>query len=109
MSVCKVKAGGLVFELDVKGERDLFEQIAHIQEVFDHVCGKCDSSNIKLVVRENDGNKFYEMRCKDCGAKLSFGSHKTGGTLFPKRKGDGDEWLPSGGWTKWDASQNKAV
>jgi len=109
VSVCKIKAGGLLFELDVKSERDLFEQVAHIQEVFDHVCGKCDSANVKLVVREVNDDKYYEMRCRDCGARLSFGCHKKGETLFPKRKAEDGSWLPDNGWTKWDAAQNKAV
>lgn len=113
-SVVKFKAGGLLFEVEgSRSERALFEEIAHIQEVFDQDCGKCQSTDIRLVVRDaesKDGKKckYYEMRCKSCGAKLAFGLHQEGNTLFPKRKGE-EGYLPDNGWTKWDASQNKAV
>ena len=54
------------------------------------------------VVRENDGNEFYELRCLDCGAKLAFGAHKKGGGLFPRRKDIDGEWLSDRGWQKWN-------
>lgn len=100
--ICKFKAGNLVFELDASDEKGLFEKIAHIQEVFDQSCGKCQSDNVILRVRTVDDNKFYEMTCKDCYARLSFGAHKKGGTLFPKRKGEGGEFLNDYGWLKWN-------
>ena len=40
------------------------------------------------------------------GAKLSFGSHKKGGGLFPKRK-DGDNWLPDRGWGQGNPKTEK--
>jgi ribosomal protein L40E len=64
-------------------------------------CGKCGSENLRFVVRTVDENEYFELRCMDCGAKLAFGSMKKGGGLFPKRK-DGDNWLPDGGWLKWN-------
>lgn len=114
MSVVKFKAGGLLFEVEARGEKSLFEEVAHIQEVFDQKCGKCNSEDVQLVVRDaetKDGKKckYYEMRCRSCGARLAFGVHQEGGTLFPKRKGEDGEWLPSNGWTKWDKELGKAV
>ena len=38
----------------------------------------------------------------DCGAKLAFGANKKGGGLFPKRKDADGNWLPDGGWQKWN-------
>jgi hypothetical protein len=38
-------------------------------------CGVCGSENIKFVVRVVDDNEYYELRCMDCGAILSFGQH----------------------------------
>ena len=48
-------------------------------------CGLCGSNNLRFVVRNVEGNDYYELRCVDCGALLAFGQHKKGGTLFPKR------------------------
>ncbi len=111
MSVCKLKAGGLLFEVDYKDEKSFFEEIAHIQEVFDQTCGKCGNPDIKFVVRKVEKYKFYEFRCKSksCGARLSFGSHEEGGTLFPKRKDEDGNYLPDQGWTKWDHEAGKQV
>lgn len=106
--VCKIKAGNLVFELDASDERGLFEKLAHIQEIFDNKCGKCKSENIKFVVRNVDENKYYEGSCTDCYARLSYGCHKKGGTLFPKRKDNEGNYLPDGGWLKWNKEEGKA-
>ena len=106
--VCKIKAGNLVFELDATDEKTLFEKLAHTQEIFDQKCGKCKSDNIKFVVRTVDENKYYEIFCLDCFAKLGFGSHKKGGTLFPKRKDAEDNYLPDGGWLRWNKETGKS-
>ncbi len=99
----------LTVELDGENQRDLFEKLAAVQEVFGNdTCGKCKSTDLKFVVRENDGNKYYELHCKKCTARFSFGAHKQTLTLFPKRK-DGDNWLPDGGWTKWDKEKKIRV
>lgn len=99
----------LTLELDASSQKELFEDLANLQEVFgEDRCGKCDSTDLRFVVRENDGNKFYEVQCRRCYARLAFGSHKKGETLFPKRK-DGDDYLPDNGWTKWDKQQGKRI
>lgn len=99
----------LTLELDSSNQKELFENLANLQEVFgEDRCGKCDSTDLRFIVRENDGNKFYEVQCRKCYARLAFGSHKKGETLFPKRK-DGDSYLPDNGWTKWDREQQKRV
>ena len=43
----------------------------------------------------------------DCGAKLAFGVMKKGGRLFPKRKDKENNWLPNGGWVKWNPDTQK--
>lgn len=97
------KNGRVKVELEGESQKDIFEAISKFQEVFDETnCGKCQSENLRFVVRNVDDNLYYELRCLDCGARLSFGVHKKGGGLFPKRK-DGDKWLPDGGWVKWNA------
>jgi hypothetical protein len=83
----KTKNGRLQFEVEGKAQNDLFEQIASIQEVFDdNACGLCGKTNLRLVVREVDDNKFYEVRCEDCQGRLSLSQNKKGGTLYPVRK-----------------------
>lgn len=92
----------LQFELEASGQKEIFKELALIQEIFSETkCGICGSTNIKFVVRSIDGNDYYELRCIDCGAILSFGQHKKGGTLFPKRKDDNNNYLPNYGWHKW--------
>lgn len=115
-SIVKFKAGGLLFEVEgSRSERALFEEIAHIQEVFDQECGKCKSTELRLVVRDaesKDGKKckYYEMRCKNpqCNAKLAFGLHQEGNTLFPKRKNE-EGYIGDNGWTIWDSNKKEAV
>lgn len=97
----------LQFELEASGQKEIFKELAVIQEIFsEEKCGLCSSTNFKFVVRNVDGNDYYELRCHDCGGILAFGQHKKGGTLFPKRKDDNNNWLPSGGWHKWNPTDN---
>jgi len=99
----------LTIELEADQEKTLFEELAKLQEVFGiDKCGKCEGTDLRFVVRENDGNKFYELHCQKCFARLAFGAHKKGDTLFPKRK-DGDNYLPDNGWTKWDKEKGVRV
>jgi len=100
------------FAIDIEGEEmvDIFEKIGHVQDVFDETkCIKCGNENLKFTIRRNkDDDPFYELRCGDiktCGAKLQYGPHKKGGTLFPKRKDADGNFLPDDGWIKWDASK----
>jgi hypothetical protein len=90
-------------ELEATGQKEIFKELCLIQEIFaEDKCGLCQSSNLRFVVRNVDGNDYYELRCIDCGAILSFGQHKKGGTLFPKRKNEDGSYLPDKGWHKWN-------
>lgn len=96
----------LEFELEAEGQKEIFKELASIQEIFgEEKCGLCQSTNLRFVTRNVDGNDYYELRCADCGAVLAYGQHKKGGTLFPKRKDDEGNYLPNRGWYKWQ--QNK--
>lgn len=96
----------LNIEFEAAGQKDLFEMMAQLQEILKHSCQKCKSKDTgyQFVVREVDGNKFYELKClaSGCGASLGFGSHKKGGTLFPQRKDAEDKFLPNSGWNRWN-------
>ena len=92
----------LQFEVEGEGQKEIFKEIASIQEIFGETkCGMCGSENIKFVVRVVEDNEYYELRCMDCGATLAFGQHKKGGTIFPKRKDEKGEYMPNRGWYKW--------
>lgn len=97
------KTNNISVELNGETQRELFEQLASFQEVFDEAkCGKCGSDNVRFVTRNVDDNVYYELRCLDCGARLSFGVMKKGGGLFPKRKDADGGYLPDHGWLKWN-------
>ena len=92
----------LTVSLEASDQKDFFRQVSSIQEVCgSNVCQACKSENTKFCVRNvTEGKKtfeFFEIRCQDCRARLSFGSHQEGDTLFPKKK-NGDTWLENGGW-----------
>lgn len=122
MQVTYNSNGSLVVVVDGSNQKEIFEKLAEFQEVFNlkHTINgtEVDPAHIRLVVREVDDNKFYEMRYtgpdKDLwGYKLQFGSHKKGNTLFPRYKMDEDEadkYENGGnGWYKWigDNKSNK--
>lgn len=92
----------LQFELEGSGQKEVFKELATIQEIFsEDKCGLCKKDDLKFIVRNVESNDYYELRCNDCGAVLAFGQHKKGGTLFPKRKDDENNLLPNNGWHKW--------
>ena len=99
----------LEFELEGSGQKEVFKELALIQEIFsEDKCGLCGCSSIKFVVRNVDANDYYELRCTEpkCGATLSFGQHKKGGTLFPKRKDDENNYLPNKGWHRYTGKKD---
>lgn len=106
------KNGRVTAELEGESQKELFTELNRFQEVFEETtCGKCGNDDIKYVVRTVDDNQYYELRCNSskCGARLSFGVHKKGGGLFPKRKdADGKTWLPDNGWVKWNPKTEKS-
>ena len=102
-SVKYISPGGLFeVDLDASDQKSLFKGLAAFQEVFesDTCCGACKGKEIRFVVRTNDHGDFYELHCldRDCRARLSFGVHKQGGTLFPHRKDKEGRYLPNNGW-----------
>lgn len=71
------------------------------------VCGKCGNSDVACIHREVDGNSYYELRCKQCGAKLAFGANRVGGGLYFKRKDKEGNNLGSDGWVKYNPKTGK--
>jgi hypothetical protein len=99
----KTASGRLVIKVQGENQKELFRQLSMVQDVFeaDDSCGCCNSKNIRFRVRTHEGMDFYELLCQDCGAQFAFGQHKTGGTLFPKRRSDSGEELPNRGWARF--------
>jgi len=120
----------LIIEVDGQTDTDLFAGLARAQEVFEHEkCGKCNSTDLRFVVREVDGNKYYELHCRNlqCRARLAFGQAKEPkGELYPKRKftslGKNEQkqrvkekeyadkhfgYLEHNGWHKWEGDPEK--
>ena len=94
----KTQRGNLLLKVSGESVRAVFKEIAHVAEVFDveQACGLCNSAHVRFRARTVDSNDFFELACMDCGGRLSYGQHKTGGTLFPKRK-EGQN-----GWTRYE-------
>ena len=104
-----------------ESQADVFEQVAAMQEVVGPgECGKCKGTDLRFVVREVDGNKFFELRCLNpkCRAILSYGQNKGDkkGSLFPHIKENSKTsimglepgtYLPDGGWLRYDPKTEK--
>jgi hypothetical protein len=119
----QVKVAPRVFvEADGKTQTEIFESLASLQEVFGSfsTCGKCKSDDLRFVVRtDNEDNKYYELHCRKCFARLAFGQNKgeKAGTLFPhvreNKKGsimglEPGTYLPDGGWLRWNKQKGKS-
>ncbi len=100
------KNNRLTAEITTDSVKDTFKKLAEFQEVFDEpCCGLCNNEALKFVVRTVDSNDFFELKCTKCFAKLAFGQHKSGGSLFPKRKlTDGSYDKEHQGWHKWNGN-----
>lgn len=96
--------GRVVVEAEGDDVKQLWKQLGQAADAFeaDSACGACGSANIRLNCRTVDKFDYYEIKCVDCGAELSFGQRMDGG-LFPKRKDDDGRSLGSNGWRKYQA------
>lgn len=107
--------GRMTIEVEGKSQTDLFEQLAEFQDCFETgpcVRGKKVSDKVRFQVRDVDENKYYELICTDVdpdlrGARLSFGQHKKGGTLYAKRKDKDGKYLPHNGWVRFNKETGK--
>ena len=108
--------GRIKFEFERTSVKEVFSSLAMIQENFepDTCCGACGGTDLKFVVRhaESKDHKkcdYFELQCakQECKARLSFGQHQQGGTLFAKRKDKDNNWLPNGGWTIYRAGDQQ--
>ena len=95
-----------VVEAEGKDVKDCFTQLAGAVEVFSqNSCQACGCSEVIPMVRENQGNTYYEVKCTGCGATLAFGQRKADGALYPRRKDSNGNFIDNYGWKKWERRQ----
>jgi ribosomal protein L40E len=99
MKVTK-KAGSYTIECEGKDAKECFVNMAGALDVFgESNCGACGSTDLREQVRENGGHTFYEKRCMECGATLSYGQRKSDGSMYPRRKDRDGNWMENRGWS----------
>ena len=77
--------GRFEIEFEVSSQKQLFEEIASFQEVFEQ--SKAGKKNYRFVVRRVGDDRYYELLCLDDGEKLGFGvNKKEPDKLFPRRR-----------------------
>ena len=102
----RMQIGKVWLETDSMSAKDAISALSEYAEVFSQTtCGECQSDNVRPSHRQAQGYDFYEMLCLACGARLQFGQRRDGGCLFPKRKDTDGNWLPNGGWSKYQPKQ----
>jgi late competence protein required for DNA uptake (superfamily II DNA/RNA helicase) len=94
------KGSHLIFDVEAETIKQLFRNIAEIQEVFegDKTCGRCGNDHIQLRVRNPKEFEFFELVCMTCNSTLELGETKDKKSLFPRRKDKQDKILSHRGW-----------
>jgi hypothetical protein len=99
MAIARRKFGNWDVEVEYESVADLFEKSAVFEELGRFLrCPLTDdgkgTTDVRFVVREYDGNKFYELRSNvKPYAQMQLGLKKDGKTLFPKKQEDGAYWF----------------
>lgn len=103
----KLKRGAMTFEVLGEQAKDIWAQVAQIQELFEaeSCCGLCGSEELRYSHRitKNGGYHYYELICRECYGVFQFGQVKATLEIFPKRRDTKTKQpLPNGGWRKWE-------
>ncbi len=103
----KSNNGKFEVEFDVANQKQLFEELAAFQEIFEQ--GKTGGKNYRFVVRKVGKNKYYELLCLDDGEKLGFGLLGDDPTvMFPRRKNmKTGQPIGNFGWHKYDPKEHE--
>lgn len=110
--VIKYKHGDFMIEHTVDSYRKLFAFIKDISDTLHwEPCGLCQSEEVERQVRESsEGDPYYELACRACGAKLQFTSRKKDGAegaLFPRRYDYKKRVaIPNNGWVKFERADS---
>lgn len=109
-TVIKTKIGAAVLEVTAGSPKVAFAMLGAFSEILaDTRCGLCKGTDLGFEYRRvGDGGEFdyYSRRCLNpaCRAQLDFGQHKTGETLFGKRRGNREA---TGGWYQWTGNRDE--
>lgn len=102
--------GRMTFTFEAQGVKGVFAGLSQVQEVFEHnTCGQCGSAETILHLREHDGNSYYKKLCLACGARLDFGQHRHGETLFAKRRDKEGNEVGKNGWYHWQRKDHSTA
>lgn len=114
----RTRNGSLFIKFEAPNMKDLFEQLARNQEVFDAdtACGCCHKTNLRFRVREVTASakggklfKYFELVCLDCHARLQYGQSNDQVSLFPKRRDEEGNYLPNNGWARYTPKSEEAA
>ena len=97
---------GCSVEIDASNPKDAVAQMSAYLEVFgEQACGQCGAAVLFWEHRQDrESHDYYAVKCRGCGAELSFGQTKVGDRLFAKRKlEDGSYDTEHHGWKHWKA------
>ena len=100
--------GVTTLETEAPSPKAVFERLALIDSHFGVAteCGCCKSKRIYYNVRTVENGKYYEMKCHDCTATLSFGQSKDNLTLFCKTWDKENRCvLPDVGWSVYQGNR----
>ena len=99
---------GVVLEVTAETLKEAFKAVASYQEVFaERQCGQCGGERLSFEHRtDSENHDYYSIRCRECGAQLDMGQHKSGGTLFTKRKTSEGLW-DKDHWYQWSAANER--
>jgi hypothetical protein len=97
----KIKNGQLLFEVVGNQAKDIWEQVAQIQSLFEaetecRLCG-CTELRYDHRVTKNGGYHFYELVCRNCSAFFRFGQLRQNNEIYPRRKINNVP-IPNNGW-----------
>lgn len=121
MQVTVEVAKGLTLTVEGDTHKQVFEKLGQpgwVEVFTPESCGYCKNPNTQFVVRKSkstDPKKkkgeftYYERVCTKCWAKLSYGQHQEGGSLYPKRKLENGEYdKEHRGWKKYEKKEEGA-
>ena len=107
MYTYKVKVGKGQLEIQEPDFKKMWEHASFVGD-FPSVCGKCKSDDIAPMQKSPKGNDYWGLKCKSCGAELTFHQKKEGGFYIRYD----DEWKKfgegSGGDSSGDSSDDAA-
>ena len=103
----------MTVELTGNSDKELWDQLARFQEVFENLSCRVkidntwyESDNVRFIHRTVDQYHYYELRCIEPGPlfgyRMDFGQRQDGGNFFPKRKDKAGNWISNSGWYRWE-------